>query len=253
MDTTWFRRFTAPGDGPRLVCFPHAGGSATAYLPLARTLPADLDVVSVQYPGRQDRYRETPFTSIGALVEAVAGHLAEELVKDPSRPYALFGHSMGSLVAFETARLLAARELPAAQRLFLSGRGAPGPRTSGHYQFFDDADVLAEVRRLGGTDQSMLDNAEVMEMVLPGLRADYRALGGYRWREGEPLAAPVTVLVGDSDPMVSVEEAVTWREHTRGDFALKVFSGGHFYLADHLGEIAATVSEGLLAKAAAVR
>ncbi|MFJ7299028.1 thioesterase II family protein [Streptomyces sp. NPDC099088] len=247
MDTTWFRRFTAPGDGPRLVCFPHAGGSATAYLPLARTLPADLDVVSVQYPGRQDRYREAPFTSIAALVEAVAGHLAEELEKDPSRPYALFGHSMGALVAFETARLLAARDLPSTQRLFLSGRGAPGPRSSEHYQFFDDADVLAEVRRLGGTDQAMLDNAEVMEMVLPGLRADYRALGTYRWHEGEPLAAPISVLVGDSDPMVSVEEAVTWREHTGGDFALKVFSGGHFYLADHLAGIAATVTEGLLA------
>lgn len=250
MDSTWFRRFTAPGNGPRLVCFPHAGGSATAYLPLARTLPADLDVVSVQYPGRQDRYREAPFTSIDALVEAVAGHLADELAADPARPYALFGHSMGALVAFETARLLAARGLPLPQRLFLSGRSAPGPRTSEHYQFFEDADVLAEVRRLGGTDQAMLDNPEIMEMVLPGLRADYRALGTYVWREGERLGVPMTVLVGDSDPMVSVEEAVTWREHTGGDFALNVFPGGHFYLGDHIGEIAATVAEELLAPAA---
>ncbi|MHA5051001.1 thioesterase II family protein [Streptomyces sp. SD15] len=252
MNSTWFRRFTtAAGDGPRLVCFPHAGGSATAYTHLARTLPADFDVVSVQYPGRQDRYREAPFTALAPLVEAVAEELAHELAADSGRPYALFGHSMGALVAFETARLLARGKLPGPQRLFLSGRGAPGPRTGIRYDLYDDADVLAEVRRLGGTDQAMLDNPEVLEMVLPALRADYRALGTYRWRGGEPLAAPITALVGDRDPMVTVQEAQTWREHTSGDFAFKVFPGGHFYLVDHIGQIAADVTEGLLAGTAA--
>jgi surfactin synthase thioesterase subunit len=248
VNSTWLRRFTkAAGDGPRLVCFPHAGGSATAYLPLARALPADFDVVSVQYPGRQDRYREAPFTALAPLVEAVAEELARELAADSGRPYALFGHSMGALIAFETARLLARGELPGPQRLFLSGRGAPGLRTSAHYDLYDDADVLADVRRLGGTDQGMLDDPEVLEMVLPALRADYRALGTYRWRGGEPLAAPITALTGDRDPMVTVQDVRTWREHTSGDFAVKVFPGGHFYLFDHIGQVAAAVTEGLLA------
>lgn len=248
MNSTWFRRFTtAAGNGPRLVCFPHAGGSATAYTHLTRTLPADFDVVSVQYPGRQDRYREAPFTTLAALVEAVAEELAHELAADPGRPYALFGHSMGALVAFETARLLARGELPGPQRLFLSGRSAPSPRTSAHYQLYDDADVLAEVRRLGGTDQAMLDNPEILEMVLPALLADYRALGTYSWRAGEPLTTAITALTGDRDPMVTVQEARTWREHTSGDFALKVFPGGHFYLVDHIDQVAAAVTEGLLA------
>lgn len=247
MESTWLRRYTAEGAGPRLVCFPHAGGSATAYMRLARALPADLDVVCVQYPGRQDRYEEEPFTAISSLVEAVAGELAHTLAEEPGRPYALFGHSMGALVAFETARLLGLRELPTPQRLFLSGRAAPGlpSRTPGVP--FDDAGVLADVRRLGGTDQAMLDNPEILEMVLPALRADYRALAGYRWRGGEPLPAAMTVLIGDSDPMVTVQEAVGWREHTRGDFALEVFPGGHFYLTDHLDRIAESVTEGLLA------
>ncbi|MEV0414716.1 alpha/beta fold hydrolase [Streptomyces sp. NPDC050448] len=252
MNSTWFRRFTtAAGDGPRLVCFPHAGGSATAYTHLARTLPADFDVVSVQYPGRQDRYREAPFTALAPLIAAVAEELARELAADSGRPYALFGHSMGALVAFETARLLAREgNLPGPQRLFLSGRGAPDPRDT-IPDLHDDADVLAEMRRLGGTDQAMLDNPEVLEMVLPALRADYRALGGYTWRGGEPLATAITALIGDSDPMVTVDEARTWREHTSGDFALKVFPGGHFYLADHVGQVAATVTEGLLVGTAA--
>lgn len=251
MNSTWFRRFTTPGNGPRLVCFPHAGGSATAYRSLAHALPAHLDVVAVQYPGRQDRYREAPFTALDRLAEALAEELTLMLASDPGRPYALFGHSMGSLVAFETALQLARGTLPGPQRLFVSGRGAPDVPAKARYDLYGDADVLAEVRRLGGTDQSMLDDPDIMEMVLPALRADYQALGSYRWRAGETLTVPATVLVGDDDPMVTVEEAHTWRAHTSGDVTVKVFPGGHFYLFDHLDAVAAAVSEGLLAEAAA--
>jgi surfactin synthase thioesterase subunit len=252
VSSTWFRRFTtAAGNGPRLVCFPHAGGSATTYAQLARTLPADFDVVAVQYPGRQERYAEVPFTALGPLVEAVAEELARELASDPGRPYALFGHSMGALVAFETARLLTGGELPGPQRLFLSGRGGPDVRADVRRDLYDDDELLTEVRKLGGTDQSMLDDPDILEMVLPALRADYQALGTYRWQAGEPLAVPVTALIGDSDPMVPVETARTWREHTSGDFAFKVFPGGHFYLVDQVGQVAAAVTEGLLAGTAA--
>jgi surfactin synthase thioesterase subunit len=252
VNSTWLRRFTTTaGKGPRLVCFPHAGGSATAYVQLARTLPADFDVVAVQYPGRQDRFYEEPFTALAPLVEAVAAELADELVADSGRPYALFGHSMGALVAFETARLLARRgELPEPQRLFLSGRGAPGVGPGAYALPDDDAGVLAEVRKLGGTDQEMLENPEVLEMVLPALRADYRLLSTYRWRGGEPLATAITALVGDNDPMVTVQEAGTWREQTVSDFELKVFPGGHFYLADQVGQVAAAVTGGMLAATA---
>jgi surfactin synthase thioesterase subunit len=251
VNSTWLRRFTtAAGYGPRLVCFPHAGGSATAFKELAQALPGHVDVVCVQYPGRQDRYREEPFTSLSRLAEAVAGELAGELAAD-GRPYALFGHSMGALVAFETARLLAGGELPGPQRLFFSGRGAPDAHRHIPYHRYDDADVLADVRRLGGTDQAMLEDPDVLELVLPALRADYGALGTYDWRGGAPLAAPVTALIGDSDPMVTVQEARTWQAHTTGDFALKVFPGGHFYLFDHPGPVAAALSEGLFAQAAA--
>lgn len=250
MNSTWLRRFTptAP-DGPLLVCFPHAGGSATAFKDLARTLHPDVDVVSVQYPGRQDRYLEEPFTALAPLAEAVTEELARELAAD-GRPYALFGHSMGSLVAFETARLLARRQLPAPQRVFFSGRGGPDPRDSA-YDLYDDADMLAEVRRLGGTDQSMLENPDILELVLPALRADYRVLGTYRGPSGGPLTTGVTALIGDSDPIATVEDAHTWREHTTGDFTVKVFPGGHFYLFDQIDRVAAAVTEGLLTRAVA--
>ncbi|MGW7268666.1 thioesterase II family protein [Streptomyces sp. NPDC054842] len=251
MTSTWFRRFaTATGHGPRLVCFPHAGGSATAFKDLPHALPGHVDVVSVQYPGRQDRYREEPFTALTALAEAVAEELAGELAAGGARPYALFGHSMGSLVAFETARLLARDGLPGPQRLFVSGRGAPDTPNDIPYHLYDDADVLADVRRLGGTDQAMLEDPDILELVMPALRADYGALGTYQWQAGEPITAPVTALIGDSDPMVSERQARTWAAHTTGAFDLKVFPGGHFYLFDHLAEVAAALTEGLLTGAA---
>ena len=158
---------------------------------------------------------------------------------------------MGALIAFATARLLASRgELPDPRRLFLSGRGGPDTESL-PYHLYDDADVLADVRRLGGTDQAMLSDPDLLELVLPALRADYKALGTYRWRGGEPLTAAVTALTGDRDPMMRVEDAHTWRAHTTGDFTVKVFPGGHFYLYDQTGRIASTVTEGLLAAAAA--
>ncbi|MEU5959403.1 alpha/beta fold hydrolase [Streptomyces sp. NPDC047525] len=248
MDSTWFRRFKAAQDGRlRLVCFPHAGGSASAFLRLARELPDGLDVLSVQYPGRQDRRHEERSTSLHTLAEAVADALGPDTVE----PYAFFGHSMGAVVAYETARLLAQRDLPGPTRLFLSGRGAPTPLPGVHDRLSTDADVLAAVRRLGGTDQAVLQDPELLDMVMPVLRADYRALGSYTWRGGAPLDTPVTVLAGDRDPVVTVQEATEWRDHTRGDFSLEVFSGGHFYLDDHVRGVATVIADGLLADATA--
>ncbi|NGO74489.1 thioesterase [Streptomyces sp. YC504] len=252
MNSTWFRRFTkSTGGGPRLVCFPHAGGSATAFKELAHHLPSAFDVLAVQYPGRQDRFREEPFAALDPLVTALAAELTRELAADPGRPYAFFGHSMGALVAFETARILTAeRRLPAPERLFLSGRGGPEHRDAA-YEKFDDKAVLDDVLRLGGTDQAMLEDPDLLELVMPALRADYRLLGAYEWGGGEPIGVPVTALTGDSDPMTTVEDARTWQRYTTGDFALGVFPGGHFYLFDHLEKVAAAVTDGLLAGAAA--
>ncbi|GGY84610.1 thioesterase II family protein [Streptomyces omiyaensis] len=252
MNSIWFRRFAAaPGpafDGhpvTKLVCFPHAGGSASSYLPLARGLSGRLDVLAVQYPGRQDRRQERPFTDIHALADAVA----EELRPLTGEPYALFGHSMGALLAYETLRRLAGGGAPAPRRLFVSGRGAPGPRANVHDALTTDAQVLTAVRALGGTGAGVLDDPELREMVMPALRADYRALGAYRWPGAVPLSVPVTALVGDADPVVSVDAVAGWSDRTDGPFDLRVFPGGHFYLDAHTPEIADLVVTGLLAGA----
>lgn len=244
MKSVWFRRFGAASDGAvKLVCFPHAGGAASSFLPLSRALSGRLDVLAVQYPGRQDRRREEPFDRIDLLAEA----LAEEVRPLTGEPYAFFGHSMGALVAYETLRRLGRDGLPAPLHLFVSGRGAPVPRPSVHDMLDSDAEVLAAVRGLGGTGVGVLDDPELRAMVMPALRADYRALGAYRWSAAEPLSVPVTALIGDSDPVVTVDEAAAWHDRTTGDFGLRVFTGGHFYLDAHLRDVADLVATGLLA------
>ncbi|WP_282697073.1 alpha/beta fold hydrolase [Streptomyces sp. CC208A] len=245
MKSEWFRCYVpASENAARLICFPHAGGAASAYVTLARALAPDIEVVSVQYPGRQDRRREPAVTDLRLL----AG-LVTEAIGEPDRPYALFGHSMGAIVAHETARLLARRPVPAPLRLFLSGRGAPSPlrREAGPR---DDAALLTEIRRLGGTDSALLDDPELLELAMPVLRADYAALGRYHWTGGPPLASPLSVLIGADDPLVTVGQAAAWREHTTASFELKVFPGGHFYLGDATDEVADVVSSALTARVA---
>ncbi|WP_330287216.1 thioesterase II family protein [Streptomyces sp. NBC_00576] len=243
MDGQWFRRFGDPEPGAfRLICFPHAGGAASAYLPLSRLLAPHIDVWAVQYPGRQDRRRETPVTDIGELAAVIAGKLESD---DQDQPCAFFGHSMGALIAYETARILQERGARPPRRLFLSARGAPGPKRNPHDAPPDDDAILTAVRRLGGTGAALLDDPELVAMVLPALRADYTALAGYSWVPGEPLHTPVTVLCGTDDPVVSVEEAAGWRTHTLADTEVRVLPGGHFYLDQRLGDVAEVILRGV--------
>ncbi|MFD7715797.1 thioesterase II family protein [Streptomyces sp. NPDC059814] len=245
MDTTWFRRFGEPvPTAPRLVCMPHAGGSASVYAPLARQLSGALDVVAVQYPGRQDRRAEPAADSISGLAARIADRLA---AMADDRPYALFGHSMGALVAYETARILRDGPTPSPTRLFLSGRGAPGPAPARHDRLKDDAEILAAVQNLGGTDTAVLDDRDMLDMVMPVLRADYGALASYRWQDGPVLNIPLTVLVGDADPVVPVASAAGWAQRTDQDNEVLVFSGGHFFLSERLHEVSTVVRSRLTA------
>jgi surfactin synthase thioesterase subunit len=249
MDGQWFRRFGDPEpDALKLICFPHAGGAASAYQQLYRRLRPHVEVLAVQYPGRQDRRLETPVADIGELAAVIAGKLADG---ETAAPFAFFGHSMGALVAYETARLLEERGVPAPRRLFLSARGAPGPRRSPHDVLPDDEAILAAVRRLGGTGVALLDDPEVVAMVLPALRADYAALAAYSWTPREPLHMPVSVLCGDADPVVSVEEASGWRAFTRAETEVRVFPGGHFYVDQRLDDVAEVVLRGVRSVSAA--
>ncbi|MFE6525379.1 thioesterase II family protein [Streptomyces sp. NPDC057794] len=235
----WIRRFRpSPDAAGRLVCFPHAGGSASFYVPVADALSPGVDVLAIQYPGRQDRRNEPGPASVAELADGVAAALAGW----DDRPLTFFGHSMGALVAFETARRME-RTGAGPVRLFASGRRAPSRTRDEHVHTLDDDGVVAELRALAGTDAKVLQDEELLRMVLPAIRSDYRAVETYRCEPGARLRCPVTVLTGDADPRTSLEEARAWSGHTEGDCDVRVFSGGHFFLSERPGEVLAVLTE----------
>ncbi|GGO43699.1 thioesterase [Streptomyces daqingensis] len=233
----WIRRYHPAPNAPfRLVCMPHAGGSASFFHPLSQALAREADVVAVQYPGRQDRLREKCLDD----VHETADRAFASLWPLTDRPTVLFGHSMGASVAFEVARRMEDKGLvPVA--LFVSGRRAPSRHRDEGIHLKEDDGFLAEIKALDGTDASLLDDPDIRRMVLPALRADYRAAETYRPRPGPPLRCPVVAMVGDSDLKAPVEDVRAWSEHTGGTFELEVFPGGHFYLGDRTRDVAATI------------
>ncbi|WP_086792199.1 thioesterase II family protein [Streptomyces thermovulgaris] len=238
-DDPWFRNYRPAPDAPvRLVCLPHAGGSASFYFPVARALSPRVEVLAVQYPGRQDRHTEPSETDLTVLAERIA----EALGPWTDRPYALFGHSMGAIVGFEVARLMqAAGQGPV--ELFVSGRRAPSLDRSGEWQPSTDEEVIAEIRSLNGTGDALLRDEEMLSMILPALRADYAAVRRYRYRPGPLLDCPVTAFTGDRDPKARVEEVRAWENHTASGFELRVLPGGHFFLVDRQAEVLRTVED----------
>ncbi len=235
----WLRRyFPAPHTVSRLICFPHAGGSASFYRPLAGALAADTEVLIAQYPGRQERRSEPGLTDIGVL----ADRLFEAITSLPERTTVLFGHSMGALVGFEVASRLQAAGL-GAEAFVVSGRRAPSRHRDEQVHRYSQAALLAELRLLSGTEMGILDDDEIVEMILPALRTDYEALETYRYHQKPPLAAPILALIGDRDPRVDIDEVDDWARHTSGGFERRVFPGGHFFLTAHQEAVVAALRE----------
>ncbi|EST36340.1 thioesterase II family protein [Streptomyces roseochromogenus] len=233
-DRLWIRRYhPRPDAAARLVCLPHAGGSATFYHPVSASLPASVDVLAVQYPGRQDRRNEPCADSIQEL----ADHVTSVLLPWTDRPLLFFGHSMGATLGFEVARRLERDHGVVLHALFASARRAPSCPRDESVHLRDDDGLIAEMRNLSGTDSAILDDEELIRMALPAIRADYRAAETYRYEPGPNLRCPIVGLVGDDDPKVTVDEARAWSRHTDASFDLHVFQGGHFYLTSHQREV----------------
>jgi pyochelin biosynthesis protein PchC len=207
---------------------------------MSRALGDEVEVLAVQYPGRQDRRREPLVPDIATLAARVAEALRPW---HETGPLAFFGHSMGAIVAFETARRLERAGGNGPVLLFASGRRAPGHTVHETVHQRDDAGLIAELRRLSGTDASLFADDELLRAVLPAIRGDYRAIETYRADPGAVVACPVVAMVGDSDPRVSVADAARWAEHTTGGFSRHVFPGGHFYLTGQAPAVTARVRD----------
>jgi surfactin synthase thioesterase subunit len=228
-ESLWIRRFhQSPEAGIRLFCLPHAGGSASYFFPMSRSLAPAVEVLPVQYPGRQDRRFERCVEDLHELADLVF----EAIRGLTDRSVAFFGHSMGAALAFEVSLRMEAKLGVSPRHLIVSGRRAPSTSRVEQVHLRDDNGIVAELRDLSGTTDDMLGDTDILRMILPAIRADYRAIETYRGRPDDAVRAPITVLTGDTDPRVSLAEAHQWRAHTTGTSEVLVFPGGHFYLND---------------------
>lgn len=227
--TTWLRcHRPLPHAAHRLICFPHAGGTASAYRSWPSRMGSDIEVHAVQYPGHEDRLGEPMIDRMDTLVEQVVA----EIVPFVSGRFALFGHSMGGAVAYEVALRLRALGVPEPDHLFISGRQPPQYNRPGTLHTKDDQAVVDELIRLKPANAELMAEPELAAIVLPVVRNDYRLIETYQPTDSPPLRCPITALVGVDDTELTVAQAADWSACTQGPMRLHTFDGDHFYLQE---------------------
>ena len=211
----------------RLFCFPYAGGGASLFSSWSDRVPPMVEVVPLQLPGRENHLAEEPFDRIQPLIEALVQVLGPHL----DLPFALFGHSMGALVSFELARELRRRGGPSPVHLFVSGARAPHlPNPDPSIRDLPDTEFLAEIDRRYGAAEQLPDNAELRQLIIPVLRADFALCEEYRYQGDDPLDCPISAFGGLNDRKATRDELAAWSAQTGGSFSLRVFPGGHFFI-----------------------
>lgn len=229
----------------RLVCFPYAGGGASAFRTWGALFPASIELLAVQLPGREQRFKEAPLTAVADIIAQVV-HAWQPF---GDRPFAFFGHSMGAMLAFESAHRLAQLGRPGPLHLFVSGCRAPQQmaRDEPIHHLPDEAFTHAVIERYQGIPAVIQANAELLALLLPTLRADMTVCETYQYRPQGKLACPITALGGRRDSVVLSEDLTLWETHTQRTFQQFTFDGDHFFFQDAQRPIAHLITQTLMA------
>jgi medium-chain acyl-[acyl-carrier-protein] hydrolase len=224
----------------RLFCLPHSGSGASQFSLWKNFLPTALDIFPIQLPGRENRFREAPLTQILRMAEI----LARELQPYLDRPYILYGYSLGALIAFELARQLRREKVTPAVALYALARPAPhlAQSRSPLHQLPDDAFLIELTSRFNGMSSAILQDRELMELLLPALRADITALETYVYQAEAPLDCPICAFGGNLDATAKEDSLRPWQLHTSRSFELKILQGDHFFFRNNQQSILQSIS-----------
>lgn len=241
----WFMRRPLARPRMRLFCLAYAGGSAVGYLDWQESLAPDVEVCAIQLPGRGNLFHEPAITDMNALLGSLVPAVAERIGQD-ALPCALFGHSLGALLAFEIARGLPAHARGRLRHLFVSGCEAPSDRSPSKYLHrLPDAELIEELKRFDGTPPEILEHRELMELVLPTIRADFTLAENYAYVPGPSLPMPMTVLAGREDDDCEASRIRSWSRETECEVDFAWLDGGHFFIQSQRAAVVGRIRETL--------
>lgn len=239
----WFIYPTpAPATPVRLFCLPYAGGGASIYRAWPSRMPG-VEVANVELPGRETRLGEPARAEWVPLVTELADAIEPQLTK----PYAVFGHSLGARLAFELCREIRRRDLPPPLALFASGCRAPHvPRVPNPpLAALPDRSFIAMLQHSYGTPPDVFDDPELTHLLLPALRADFTLVDGYEYTDEPALPWPIHTFGGTDDPDAREDTLLAWQVHTSASFRLRSYGGGHFVLRSRPKEYAEAITADL--------
>ena len=226
----------------RLFCFPFAGGSAAVYNTWGAGMPAGVELCAVQLPGRERRLMEKPIDNLPALVDTLLPVLAPLL----DRPFAFFGYSMGSRISLELTRRLHVRNGPMPRGLMVAAAGPPRGNEREPIHKLPEAQFIEHLRKYDGTPEEILQHRELLELLLPTLRADFALAWWENGNHAVKLDVPISAMGAVGDAHVPVAKLETWREETSSaDFRVRHFPGGHFFIRQHQDAVLSAVREDL--------
>lgn len=218
---------------------PYAGGNAGMYADWANTLP-NVSILGVQYPGRGGRFMEPCISD----AKTMASKIAKLIEQEESHEFFIFGYSMGAILAFETLVSLKQSALERCLGLFVAARAAPGPKpTSNPMHNLDDIKFVDRLKKLGGVPQEVLEDSELMELLMPMLRSDFRLAEQYTLTHNTTLPIPITALFGETDPYANKDSCAGWSHFTSKEFRQVMLPGGHFFIKEQINLLKSIITD----------